>query len=50
MRKQPKFAFFDKLMGHQDAIVQPLTSQQDESNSSGDGILNKQTKKEIINS
>jgi hypothetical protein len=41
MWKQPKSSFFDKLVGHQDVVVQPPTSQQDESNSDGDGILNK---------
>jgi hypothetical protein len=43
MWKQLKSTLFDKLVGHQDAIIQPLTSQKDESNSIGDGILNKQT-------
>jgi hypothetical protein len=50
MQKQPKFTLFDKLVGHRDATIQPPTSQQDESSSSGDGILNKETKKEIANS
>jgi hypothetical protein len=45
MRKQLKSTLFDKLVGHQDVVIQPPTSQQDESNSNGDGILNKQTKK-----
>jgi hypothetical protein len=37
-------------VGHQDVAIQPPTSQQDEYSSNGDGILNKQTRKEIINS
>jgi hypothetical protein len=40
MRKQPKSTFFDKFVGHQDVVVQPPTSQQDESNFGIDGILN----------
>jgi hypothetical protein len=47
MQKQPKSTLFDKLVGHQDAVVQPLKSQQDRFSSGGDGILNKQTKKKL---
>jgi hypothetical protein len=50
MQKQSKSILFDKLVAHQNVIVEPPTSQQDQYSSRGDGILNKQTRKETINS